>query len=98
MASGEAREAYAARWRDAAESSLRLIYGVTCSRATVIDDVWDRLPLSLRIRPAWDRETAEALGLALTAQTEVPEAEDRPAGFVLRFEKRREEYIKEETR
>ena len=98
MASGEAREAYAARWRDAAESSLRLIYGVTCSRATVIDDVWDRLPLSLRARPAWDRETAEALGLALTAQTEVPEAADRPAGFVLRFEKRREENIKEETR
>ena len=53
---------------------------------------------SARARPAWDRETAEALGLALTAQTEVPEAEDRPAGFVLRFEKRREEYIKEETR
>ena len=90
MANAEAREAYTARWRDTAEASLRLIYGVTCSRAGVIDDVWDRLPLSLRSRPAWDRETAETLGLALTAGTEVPEAEDRPGGFVLRFEKKQD--------
>ena len=89
MGSEAARTAYVEKWRDAAEVSLRLIYGVTCSRATVIDDIWDRLPLSTRVRPEWDRTCAAALGLELCCETAVPEAADAPAGFLLKLTKPR---------
>lgn len=87
MESDEVREAYVEKWRNTAETTLRLIYGVTCSRATVIDDVWDKLPLSKCIRPQWDLDAAASLGLDFCCQATVPETASSPESFLLKFRK-----------
>ena len=70
------------KWIAVAETSLRLIYGVTCSRATVIDENWDRLPLSAHARPLWDLETAGSLGLDFCSCDTVPETETCPSASI----------------
>ena len=87
MHSEEDRKAYTGKWIAVAETSLRLIYGVTCSRATVIDENWDRLPLSAHARPLWDLETAGSLGLDFCSCDTVPETETCPESFVLKLRK-----------
>lgn len=80
-------EAYVEKWKDVSEASLRPIYGVTCSRATMIDDAWEKLPLSFRDRPGWDKAELERLGFSLCCQVSVQESDRAPEAFILKFRK-----------